>query len=116
MLKGSEVTVSVLRSADNLYPTLLFANHVLSERSASQADIKSSADEPNNLAVDQHIDETITGLLGRIMDGTCRPLKVGCYIDVWRANFLQHAKYHTVEDRTSPDLSTWSYHLIQDSE
>jgi hypothetical protein len=33
-------------------------------------------DDNNNLAVDQHIDETITGLLGRIMDGTCRPLKV----------------------------------------
>ena len=65
-----------------------FANHVLSERSASQADIKASADGSNNLAVDQHIDETITGLLGRIMDGTCRPLKVGCYIDVWRANFF----------------------------
>ncbi|KAG2178562.1 hypothetical protein INT44_001715 [Umbelopsis vinacea] len=44
-------------------------------RSVSQGDIKSSADGSNNLAVDQHIDETITGLLGRIMDGTCRPLK-----------------------------------------
>jgi hypothetical protein len=32
----------------------------------------------DSLAVDQHIDETITGLLGRIMDGTCRPLKVRC--------------------------------------
>ncbi|CAO3673791.1 unnamed protein product [Umbelopsis vinacea] len=29
----------------------------------------------DSLSVDQHIDETITGLLGRIMDGTCRPLK-----------------------------------------
>ncbi|KAI8584028.1 hypothetical protein K450DRAFT_221168 [Umbelopsis ramanniana AG] len=45
------------------------------KRSVSQGDIKSSTDGPNNLAVDQHIDETITGLLGRIMDGTCRPLK-----------------------------------------
>lgn len=78
--------------------TLLYfiANHVLSERSGSQADIKSSADESNNLAVDQHIDETITGLLGRIMDGTCRPLKVGVIPIPGAQTFSQHAKYHAV--------------------
>jgi hypothetical protein len=33
-------------------------------------------DQPGEASVDQQIDETIAGLLGRIMDGTCRPLKV----------------------------------------
>ncbi|KAG2171296.1 hypothetical protein INT43_002918 [Umbelopsis isabellina] len=44
------------------------------KRSLTQSSQQSGGDLDGE-SVDQQIDETIAGLLGRIMDGTCRPLK-----------------------------------------
>jgi hypothetical protein len=55
--------------------SVIFLTGSFAERNQARQGAESNTNK-DGLAVNQQIDETITGLLGRIMDGTCRPLKV----------------------------------------